>query len=241
MPRFARIVTLPLRVRAWGLALVAPGLVACNDISGAGDFSLGARSSRAQPDTGEESSDVPAPDAEVDADPRSPILDGGIDGNASNVKRVFVTNTKYRGDMGGVAGADAVCTANAKDAGLGGSWIAWLSTSGAGGTRAIDRIEHDGPYVRLDDVIVVSKKSELGSGSISAPINVTAEQSVVTSTGAVWTGSTVAGASSGSDCAGWTAVDAFGTFGGALDANRDWTSVDAASCFLGSRLYCFER
>ena len=44
-------------------------------------------------------------------------------------KRTFITSNKYSGDLGGLAGADAFCQKGASDAGLGGNWLAYLSTS----------------------------------------------------------------------------------------------------------------
>ena len=44
-------------------------------------------------------------------------------------KRVFVTSTTYKGNLGGLAGADAKCQTRANAASLGGTWKAWLSDS----------------------------------------------------------------------------------------------------------------
>ncbi|MCP3974444.1 MAG: hypothetical protein GY720_08120, partial [bacterium] len=43
--------------------------------------------------------------------------------------RVFVTSTQQNGNLGGLAGGDAVCEARATANTLGGTWRAWLSTS----------------------------------------------------------------------------------------------------------------
>ena len=40
---------------------------------------------------------------------------------------VFVTSTTHNGNLGGVAGADAICNARAAAAGLPGSYLAWIS------------------------------------------------------------------------------------------------------------------
>ncbi|MDD5606391.1 MAG: hypothetical protein PHN37_00800 [Candidatus Pacebacteria bacterium] len=44
-------------------------------------------------------------------------------------KRVFVTSNNYRGNLGGLSGADNICNQLANTAGLGGTWRAWVSTS----------------------------------------------------------------------------------------------------------------
>ncbi len=47
--------------------------------------------------------------------------------NPGGVKRVFVTSTPYNGAFGSVQKGDALCVATAKAAGVGGTWVAWLS------------------------------------------------------------------------------------------------------------------
>src|SRR5438045_530753 len=51
--------------------------------------------------------------------------------NEPNVRRVFVSSKAYAGDFGGITGADATCEDLASDAGLGGTWLAWLSDNDA--------------------------------------------------------------------------------------------------------------
>ena len=61
-------------------------------------------------------------------------------------RRVFVTSTTSGPDLGGLAGADTVCNTLAADAGLGGAWVAWLSTQSV---NAEDRLTPgSGPFVR---------------------------------------------------------------------------------------------
>jgi len=47
-------------------------------------------------------------------------------------KWVFVTLSDYTGDLGGLEGADAICEAEADDAGLTGTYKAWLSDTNVG-------------------------------------------------------------------------------------------------------------
>ena len=42
----------------------------------------------------------------------------------------FITNETFDGDLGGIAGADALCQNAADNAGLGGSWEAWIASTG---------------------------------------------------------------------------------------------------------------
>ena len=85
--------------------------------------------------------------------------------------RVFVTSTKYDGNLGGLSGADAKCQAAADDPNkdgntsdrLGGTWKAWLSDSQ---TSAESRLHHfNGQFVRVGDGVVIADDwSELTLG-----------------------------------------------------------------------------
>lgn len=67
------------------------------------------------------------------------------------------------GDLGGLAGADAHCTALATAAGITGkTWHAYLSTSGPGGVNARDRIGK-GPWYNVKGVEVASSVDDLHS------------------------------------------------------------------------------
>lgn len=64
-------------------------------------------------------------------------------------------------DLGGLAGADKHCQALAQAAGAGGkTWRAYLSTSGAGGVNARDRIG-PGPWQNAQGVIIAYNIDEL--------------------------------------------------------------------------------
>jgi len=52
---------------------------------------------------------------------------GGV-GTRPIYKRIFITSTRYTGDLGGINGANAKCQARADAAGLGGTWKALLVT-----------------------------------------------------------------------------------------------------------------
>src|SRR6186997_2365290 len=65
------------------------------------------------------------------------------------------------GDLGGLAGADAHCQALAQAAGAGNkTWRAYLSTQGAGGVNAKDRIGN-GPWKNAKGVVIASNIGEL--------------------------------------------------------------------------------
>jgi hypothetical protein len=69
------------------------------------------------------------------------------------------------GDLGGLAGADAQCQALAQAVGAGGkTWRAYLSTQGAGGVNAKDRIGN-GPWKNSKGVTIASNVEELHSNN----------------------------------------------------------------------------
>lgn len=98
----------------------------------------------AGPDAESPSEGGPLPDAGALPDAEAGASGGGA--------RVFVTATSYAAkSLGGgasrVAGADGFCANAAAAAGLGGNWVAWLSTSTV---NAIDRVTGTGPWYLVD-------------------------------------------------------------------------------------------
>ncbi|HRI71476.1 MAG TPA: hypothetical protein PK156_44890, partial [Polyangium sp.] len=86
-------------------------------------------------------------------------------------KTVFVTSTIYKGDLGGLAGADAKCQTRAKAAGLDGEFKAWLSDSK---TSAASRLTHaQVPYVRVDGSVLAKDWTEWTSGQLRVPLQLT--------------------------------------------------------------------
>lgn len=153
--------------------------------------------------------------------------------------QVFLTAAPSTGALGGLPGADAKCVAAATAAGLPAPWsfVAWLSDSGS---DARDRLTYDGPWVRLDGVLVASGKSDLVDGTLHAPINLTETGAWLGYYG-VWTGTQSGGTYLGTDCEGWTSSAAAtqGRYGAANRANPNWTSNATLACDYGGRLYCF--
>lgn len=176
------------------------------------------------------------------------IVDAGQveTGDGRPLKRVFVTSDLSSGAMGGLTGADGICASAGKSGtNVGaGPWVAWLS---AEGKNAIDRITYDGPYYLPDGRKVVSNKSQLVSGKLDSPINITEKGEPATEVLYVWTG-TLPNGQLGVDCNNWsTSVVAYGT-AGSLDQTADglWTDNGGVAgfrnlvCHSVARLYCFE-
>ena len=156
------------------------------------------------------------------------------------VRRVFVTSTTQNANVGGIAGADALCATQAAAAGLNGTFAAWLSTIA---TPVSDRLEHATvPYVRVDGTVVADNWDDLVDGDIQAPINLDATGA--TRFGDVWTGTLATGAPYAvDDCNGFTdgTSGPRGQCGSSNSSGPTWTENITPRCSVQLRLYCFEQ
>lgn len=152
--------------------------------------------------------------------------------------RVFVSSTTPTGNLGGVAGADALCNQLATAAKLGGSYRAWVSVSGA---DAIDHITSPGPWKLVTGELVAADKTKLASGTLSHLID--KDEKGATPPPAedrVWTATGGNGRYVAPDCAQWTGAGS-GQVGEARNgAANAWTSLVAEACAEVNRVYCFE-
>ncbi len=166
----------------------------------------------------------------------------GEESNCSGGGCAFLTSTTHQGDFGGLSGGDAICNARASEAGLSGTFVAWLSTSTV---DAKDRIP-DQAYYRVDGVKVVDDKSDLIDGDLDARIDID-ETGAMTPSGIpdrlVWTGTVGSGVGIGTNsCADWTdaTTSSDGIQGVTTLATDFWAFATVTQCGLEARLYCFE-
>jgi hypothetical protein len=163
---------------------------------------------------------------------------GGGGGTPSN--KVFVT-VNVIGASSGVAGADALCQSEATAAGLVGTYVAWVSTSGA---SASGRLTPSASYSLPSGTAIASNMANLLANGPAAPINITAAGQQSSAAG-VWTGTAANGTDTGTDCNGWTASDSTttGTAGndGASGSSGNWTNAGANACNAQLHLYCFQK
>ena len=153
-------------------------------------------------------------------------------------KVIFVTSTGHTGNLGGPAGADAICAARAAAADLPGTFKAWVSASGE---AARDRLHHgDGPYLRTDGVQVADDWADLVDGSLDAPVSRDENGAAVEDD--AWTGTLPSGASTTS-CSGFTSSSAgnAGVCGSTTATGSSWTDNIVPPCYLELRLYCVEQ
>ncbi|MCB9594134.1 MAG: hypothetical protein H6719_15485 [Sandaracinaceae bacterium] len=179
-------------------------------------------------------------DAGADAGPPDDAGTGGM-------KRVFLSSMRYGGDLSGVAGADARCSALAGAQGLGSRYVAWIGVPGNSPADRFDRTA--GPYVRVDGSLVAADWADLTNGVLANLIEMDEHGDIVSDGGLTWTGVTHEGVPTedGANCEGWTAgfFEPVGAVG-AYDNTElgEWSHYDNFGpwpCSNYFHLYCFEQ
>lgn len=172
----------------------------------------------------------------------------GTSGTSGGPKLFFTSRQLYPGNLGGLAGADARCAAEALDAGLGGTFRAWLSTSTADAKTRIS----GGPWVFRNGEKALSPSSAGVSPDNFLRYDARGGDLLFEPELDVWTGTGELGLldSSKATCLDWTSnataqLGAFGTLGA---IGSRWTheipfgnDPPGRSCSETLRLYCFEQ
>lgn len=166
-------------------------------------------------------------------------------------KVAFLTSTIHPlSNIGGLAGADAVCQANAEAANLNGTYLAWLADgdpNSAPATRFSAAIKSGIPIVRTDGATLAANWNDLLNFGVSNRLNVSEHGFTVKTniTGFVRTNVNVDGTQFSSDTSahcnnftgGGTILRGAPTFTGTL-----WTNIGATtSCTTAYHMFCFEQ
>ncbi len=171
---------------------------------------------------------------------------GGGGGNSNNnatsttptphTNIIFVTSTLQNGNLGGLAGADAICNTRAVAAGLQGNFVAWLSTSTV---DAIDRLGSAPGWLRTDGLPFSSSAADLAAGKIYYPPNRDELGNPVGST-IVQTGTDGDGqVGAGFTCNDWTNGSTGSVRGGDPTATSNiWSFFASGGCVADRRFYC---
>lgn len=182
-------------------------------------------------------------------------LDNG-DGCSASCKAdrlIFLTSTLFDGRLApknavpepgepeGLDLADLHCQQMGHNAGLPGSFQAWL---GADRLGPIDRLNlvvgHTGRFVTVDDVVVAQSWDDLTDGWLASAIDRTETGVVIESI--VWTGALISGSAAHDNCGGWKSneVGAKGIVGDSAQVGPQWTKLTSISCDTFARLYCLQ-
>jgi hypothetical protein len=186
---------------------------------------------------GEAADDREPPGADGAAAARDSDAAPAVDGAGGAHKVVFATSSEHTGDLGGVAGADDVCAERAADAGLPGTFRAWLS---APDQSAAERLAHaDIAYARTDGVRVADDWDDLVDGELAAAID--RDETGAQVGGDAWTGTLASGAVADASCGGFASEDDVGLCGSTGETGAGWTDNIRPPCSSTLRLYCVEQ
>jgi len=165
-------------------------------------------------------------------------------------RRIFITSATFKGDFKpaigealGVGLGDAHCQELADAAGLGGTFLAWLSDGRMSPATRFDTA-FMGSYQLVDGTaVVVAGWADLVDGTLAHAIDLD-EQGNVAAGDNVWTNTAADGTAAGASvCVNWTSAKVIdkGTIGVSDATDMAWTSVTEAPCSGNARLYCVEQ
>jgi hypothetical protein len=140
-----------------------------------------------------------------------------------NPNLAFVTSTMTTGNMGGLGGADTICTNRANAAGLAGTFKAWLAGRSLGTASG---------WIRVDGKALANLQSDLNQGNWFYPLRINE------SGGDIGESLIYTGQSGGGDCTGWTVTTGFGVDGysdgqGGLNLN-----IGSIGCSATVPIFC---
>ncbi len=193
-------------------------------------------------------------------DPIFPLCNGGVCIKAPGPKIVFVTESRYDGNLGGLAGADAICQGEAEAAGLRGTFKAWLSDRDAGPATRFNKGDTSYVLAGTGDTIA-GNWSDLTDGTIAVAISRTASGAVAPGDSPypgyywAWTNTNAFGTPAGpgvphrDSCMDWSEsiphiAGLYGQYQERRTDTRGWTASPTglvASCEQALRLYCFQQ
>ncbi len=164
----------------------------------------------------------------------------------------FHTAERFTGSaIGGLAGADATCTALANSAGIAGTFKAWLSAGNASPATRFDNINLAGPWVlpriaadgASPPTVAANFQDLITCGATCLQTAINRNQNGGTGDGVVvWTATRADGSAVATNCSSWTSDDGDGLTGLAAQTDTAWTdSTVTISCNLTFSLYCFQQ
>ncbi|MEM6780483.1 MAG: LamG-like jellyroll fold domain-containing protein [Pseudomonadota bacterium] len=158
-------------------------------------------------------------------------------------KITFATSAEYTGNLGGVLGAHAICNSHAQDAGLEGSFMAWLTSDDTDTSPDTSFRKYDGGYYLTDGTKIADNWSDLTDGTIDSNLDTDENGNAATSTSA-WTNTEIDGTRTNTvDCVEWTSESGSesGQTGRTNLSNSQWTENNSELCSGDRNLYCFEQ
>jgi hypothetical protein len=164
-----------------------------------------------------------------------------------NEKIIFVTSASFKGNLGGLTGADAKCQAEADGPASivpSGTYLAWLSDGTDSPDTRFTKTAH--PYMLPDGTKIAEDFFDLTDGSIPHALDVDPTGKPLGLT-YYWTGTNADGttAQTLATCDGWTAdpvINFRGMAGSIVRGPTLWSSGYASmSCSVRYKLACFQQ
>ena len=157
--------------------------------------------------------------------------------------RIFVTTETTDGKIGGLAGGDTMCSQAAKEASLGGTWKAVLSTESMPASAHL-KTQPGVPIVNVHGNEVVRADGGIwNEGRCDNCGDLLTENGAIPSP-RVWTGTFKAGGFGNDACNGWTSnsPDSDGAFGNPSRSDSGWMDVGGTerTCDNQLALYCID-
>ena len=161
-------------------------------------------------------------------------------------KIVFITSDTYRGYLDGYSGADTKCQIAAFNAGLSGTYKAWISDHDSSPSASL-WTHSSGPYINTHGDIIANDWSDLTDNTLTfnKHIQYDAGGHDLGASLYAWTGSNANGTpdGAGSYCTDWTSSSsgAKGKQGWNGDNNYGWSDYTKVGCNNYKHLYCFQQ
>lgn len=164
-----------------------------------------------------------------------------------HAKKVFISSQNYKGNLGGLPGADSSCQTLATTASLSGTWKAWLSDNA---TSAASRLTHSVyPYILVDEMTKIADSwSNLTTSTLSAAISKTENGLTILTGREVWTNTKPDGSQAGTTnqftCSNWTSKAGSGNGRYGIHTSYtsgQWSDFASDGCNKAKYLYCFEQ
>jgi cysteine-rich repeat protein len=176
-------------------------------------------------------------------------MDGCSATCAWEVRLAFATSSLHAGDLGGLAGADAICNMLAQNASLPGTYMAWLSTGvDSPSTRFVQSAV---PYVLPDGNQVADDWADLIDGSLDFAVARTETGAMSVDTAAMCggsarlarTGTTEFGTAAPGTCVDYSSSLAsdVGLAGRSASNMAQWSNCGDIGCDVLLPIYCFQQ
>lgn len=169
-----------------------------------------------------------------------------VGGSCIDARIVFTSSVATNGNLAGVAGADLFCQALASQAGLAGTFRAWVSTTTSSAASRMTPAAV--PYVTLvagqPAVVVADSWTDFTDETLDAPI-IRTETGEVCTSDHVWTNTFAAGSAPHDvvSCQGWTSASSsdIGIVGSTTAVTSDWSFTLNRACDSLQGLYCVQQ